>query len=166
MLGTPLTCSILVTSQKNQLYESFSSDASYLYQTDEEEFNPGKISLQCGRRNDALKIWTIWKSRGHLGMEKLVDHLFDLAKTAYEYLTNHPDYQVYSHQPSLSVCFNYKNISAEKICTQLYESSELMVGYGSFRADVFIRLVLVNGNNNHQDILNFFQVLESQTYEN
>lgn len=166
MLGTPLSCSILVTPHKNQLFESFSSEASYLYQTDDEEFNPGKISIQCGRRNDALKIWTIWKSRGHLGMEKLVDHLFHLAKTAYDYVANHQDYQVYSFQPSLSVCFNYKNISAEKICTQLYESSTLMVGYGSFKENVFIRLVLVNGNNSDHDILNFFQVLESQTYEN
>lgn len=166
MLGTPLSCSILVTQHKNQLFESFSSEASYLYQTDDEEFNPGKISMQCGRRNDALKIWTIWKSRGHLGMEKLVDHLFYLAKTAYDYVINHQDYQVYSNQPSLSVCFNYKNISAEKICTQLYEDSTLMVGYGSFREDVFIRLILVNGNNSQQDILNFFQVLEAQTYEN
>ena len=74
MIGTPLTCSIIVVNDKKHLHESFSHDASYLYQTDHDEFNLGKTSLQCGRRNDALKFWTLWKSVGTRGLEKIVDN--------------------------------------------------------------------------------------------
>ncbi|MFT4850620.1 MAG: sulfinoalanine decarboxylase, partial [Sediminicola sp.] len=68
MLGTPLSCSIIVTQHKKHLHDSFSNDASYLYQTDGDDYNLGKTSIQCGRRNDALKLWTLWKSVGSQGL--------------------------------------------------------------------------------------------------
>lgn len=161
MMGTPLTCSLLVVKDKKHLYESFAIDASYLYQTDHDEFNLGKTSLQCGRRNDALKFWTLWKSVGSRGLERLVDTQFELAETARNYVLDHPDYTVYSYPDSISVCFNYKNIPARDICTLLYENSKLLVGYGSFGADEFIRLITINVNNDTTDILNFFRILEA-----
>lgn len=160
MIGTPLTCSIIVVKDKKHLRDSFANDASYLYQTDHDEFNLGKTSLQCGRRNDALKFWTLWKSVGTKGLAKIVDHQFALADTARQYIQDNPDYQLYSYDESISVCFNYKGIPAREICTRLYEESELMVGYGSFRENEFIRFVTINAQNDHEDILNFFKTME------
>ncbi|MEO1627450.1 MAG: aminotransferase class V-fold PLP-dependent enzyme [Bacteroidota bacterium] len=166
MLGTPLSCSVIVVRDKNHLYNSFSNDASYLYQTDHDEFNLGKTSLQCGRRNDALKFWTLWKSVGSEGLEKIVDHQFALADTAREYVRSKEDYTLYSFEESVAVCFNYKGIPARDICTMLYEHSKLLVGYGSFQEDEFIRLVTINAQNDHQDILDFFATLEQFVEEN
>lgn len=160
MLGTPLSCSLIVVKDKEHLYDSFSNDASYLYQTDHDEFNLGKTSLQCGRRNDALKFWTLWKSVGTTGLEKIVDHQFALADTAREYVRKNEDYVLYSFDESIAICFNYKGIPAREICTALYEHSKLLVGYGSFGKDEFIRLVTINAQNEHRDILGFFKVLE------
>lgn len=160
MLGTPLSCSIIVTKDKKHLHDSFSNDASYLYQTDHDEFNLGKTSIQCGRRNDALKFWTLWKSLGTEGLQKIVDQQFLLADTAREYIRNNDDYTLYSYDESISICFNYKNIPARDICTALYEHSELLVGYGSFDGEEFIRLVTINAQNEKEDILNFFKILE------
>ena len=161
MLGTPLGCSLIVVKDKKHLHDSFSNDASYLYQTDHDEFNLGKMSLQCGRRNDALKLWVLWKSLGTSGLERLVDKQFELADVARDYVRQHPDYADHSVDESVSVCFNYKNIPAKEICTQLYEQSELLVGYGSFKVDRFIRLVTINAGNETEDILKFFATLEN-----
>jgi len=161
MIGTPLSCSIIVAKDKKHLYDSFSNDASYLYQTDHDEFNLGKTSLQCGRRNDALKFWTLWKSVGTKGLEKIVDHQFFLADVARNYIRRNEDYKLYSYDESISICFNYKNIPARDLCTALYEHSELLVGYGTFRQNEFIRLVTINAQNEEADILNFFKLLES-----
>ena len=166
MIGTPLTCSLIFVKDKKHLYDSFSNDAEYLYQTDHDEFNLGKTSLQCGRRNDALKFWTLWKSVGTKGLEKIVDQQFILADVARDYIRSNSDYTMYSYDESISICFNYKNIPARDICTALYEKSELMVGYGSFGEDEFIRLVTINAQNEPEDILNFFKVLESFVEEN
>lgn len=166
MIGTPLTCSLIVVKDKKHLRDSFANDAEYLFQTDEDEFNPGKTSLQCGRRNDALKFWTLWKSVGTKGLEEIVDHQFALADTAREYVRNHPDYQFYSFDDSISVCFNYKNIPAQELCAKLYEKAELMVSYGSFNKDEFIRFVTINAQNGHEEILGFFKRLEHFVEEN
>lgn len=160
MLGTPLTCSILVTQNKKHLHDSFSNDAEYLYQTADDEFNLGKTSLQCGRRNDALKLWTLWKSVGTHGLEKIVDKQFQLADIARDYIRNNDDYTLYSYDDSISICFNYKNIPAKTLCTQLYEHSKLMVGFGTFDNTEFVRLVTINTSIEESDMLDFFKVIE------
>ncbi len=160
MIGTPLTCSILVTQNKKHLYDSLSIEADYLYQTDEDYFNLGKTSLQCGRRNNALKFWTLWKSEGRKGLEKIVNQQFHLATIARNYIKAHQDYTLYSFDDSVSVCFNYKDIPADMLCTLLYEHGELMVGFGSIGTNTFIRLITINASNSDDDIYNFFKVIE------
>lgn len=160
MLGTPLTCSIFVSSHKKYLYDSFSNDAAYLYQTDADDYNLGKTSIQCGRRNDSLKLWALWKSVGTNGLGKMVDQQFHLAETARKYIKGHADYTLYSFENSISVCFNYKNIPAGDLCTALYKEGKLMVGFGTFQNVQFIRLVTINAGNADADILNFFKVIE------
>lgn len=161
MLGAPLTCSIIVVKDKKHLYQSFSNDAEYLYQTANDDFNLGKTSFQCGRRNDALKIWTLWKSVGSSGLENIVDQQFHLADIARNYIKNHPDYTLYSFDDSISVCFNYKGISAKKLCAELYVNSEILVGFGAFKNEEFVRLVTINTSLKESDILNFFKKLEA-----
>jgi glutamate/tyrosine decarboxylase-like PLP-dependent enzyme len=161
MLGTPLSCSIIVTQNKAQLHHSFSNEADYLYQTDGDDFNLGKTSLQCGRRNDALKIWTLWKSVGTKGLEKIVDKQFEMAQIARDYIKSNKDYTLYSFTDSISICFNYKGIPANELCTALYENSELMVGFGKFNNEEFIRMVTINTVLEKEDILNFFKTLET-----
>ncbi|MCT4697768.1 pyridoxal phosphate-dependent decarboxylase family protein [Tenacibaculum haliotis] len=160
MIGTPMTCSIILVNDKKQLHDSFSNEADYLYQTDGDDFNLGKTSFQCGRRNDALKFWTLWKSVGTFGLRKIVEQQFDLAKIALNYIKNNSDYTVYSFDNSISICFNYKNIDPIALCTALYEDQITVVGFGSFEEDTFIRLVTINANNEETDILNFFKILE------
>ncbi len=166
MLGTPLTCSVILVNNKRHLHESFSNKADYLYQTDGDDFNLGKTSFQCGRRNDALKFWTLWKSVGTIGLESIVDHQFDLADVAREYIKSNDDYTLYSFDESISVCFNYKNIDPKKLCTALYKAQETVVGFGSFNGTTFIRFVTINANNSPEDIINFFDVLEKFVAEN
>jgi len=166
MIGTPMTCSIILVNDKKYLHDSFSNDADYLYQTDGDDFNLGKTSFQCGRRNDALKFWTLWKSVGTKGLERIVDQQFELADVAREYVSSNSDYTLYSFDDSISICFNYKNIDPTTLCTALYEHQITVVGFGSFNEDTFIRLVTINATNTKQDILNFFKVLEGFVEKN
>lgn len=160
MLGTPLSCSMFVTKHKPQLAESFSQEASYLYQGDSDDFNLGKTSIQCGRRNDAFKFWALWKSVGTQGLEKIIDQLFYLADVARDYVEKHPDYTLYSFEESTAVCFNYKSVPPEELCNALSENGKLMVGHGSFNEDTFVRFVTVNSRLTEGDIVRFFERFE------
>ncbi|MCK5895616.1 MAG: aminotransferase class V-fold PLP-dependent enzyme [Cocleimonas sp.] len=161
MLGVPLSCSMVFARDKQHLYQSFSNDADYLYQGHNDDYNLGKMSMQCGRRNDALKFWTLWKSVGTKGLEEIVDYQYELSEIAHHYMEEHPDYTVYSKSPSVTICFNYKEIDPKKLCTDLYEQREIMVGYGAQGDTTFIRSVAVNTNNEREDVLTFFHVLEA-----
>lgn len=161
MLGTPLSTSLIFVKNKEHLYHSFDISAEYLYQTQDDDYNLGKISLQCGRRNDSLKLFTLWQSLGKNGLEKIINHLFDMAKIAKSYIENNKDYTSYSYENSLSICFNYKNIDPVLLCTKLYEEGELVVGYGEFKNQKFVRLVIVNSNNGEKEILDFFKSIEN-----
>ena len=164
-LGTPISTSILTVRNKKYLYKSFDNDADYLYQTHEKKFNLGRTSFECGRRNNALKLWTLWKSIGKDGIANIVDHEFKLADVARNYIINNGDYKLYSFKDSLSICFNYKNFDPEDLCTKLYEQNVLMIGFGCFKKEKFVRLVTINGHNSIGDILNVFKIIENFTTE-
>ncbi|MBT8188786.1 MAG: aminotransferase class V-fold PLP-dependent enzyme [Bacteroidia bacterium] len=161
MLSTPITCSFIFTRHKECLYHSFDSSADYLYQGDEDDWNPGKISFQCGRRNDALKLWTLWKAIGTEGIERMVNNECELARIARNYIRNNENYTLYSGDKSLTICFNYRNIPADQLCQGLHKTGELMVGYGHFRDQQFVRMVAVNSGLQKNDMLEFFRRLES-----
>lgn len=161
MMNASLVCSIIVTKHPNQLYDSFANEANYLFQTEVDEMNLGKISLQCGRRNDALKVWTLWKAIGRKGLSDMVSKQFYLADVARDYVRNHPDYTLHNDDTSVSVCFSYKDIDPESLCSQLNEQGILLVSHGSFRDQHFIRLVTINAGNSAEDILAFFGALEA-----
>ena len=165
-LGTPLSTSILVVNDVKCLEKSFSNKASYLYQTHDDDYNLGQMSFECGRRNNALKLWTMWKSIGTIGISKIINHEFDLADFAREYVIGNENYKLYSFEKSLSICFNYKNYDPIDLCSKLYEKNKIMVGFGYFNKQCFIRLVTINGENSKQDILNFFKALEEFVEEN
>ena len=165
-LGAPLSTSVIVVKDNRDLYNSFNNDATYLYQTDDENYNLGQTSFECGRRNNALKFWTLWKAIGTNGIGKIVEHEFQLADTARNYVKENEDYTLYSFDDSLSICFNYKDFDPEDLCTKLYQHNKLMIGFGYFLKQGFVRLVTINGENTNENILNFFKVLEGFVSQN
>ena len=47
------------------------------------------------------------------------------------------------------------------MCTALYEDSQLMVGFGKFNDQEFVRMVTLNTILDHNDIVAFFKTLET-----
>tara|TARA_A100001035_G_scaffold280175_1_gene284455 strand:- start:2617 stop:4023 length:1407 start_codon:yes stop_codon:yes gene_type:complete len=160
ILGAPLSTSVLLVKKKKYLYKSFDNDAQYLYQTHDKDYNLGSSSFECGRRNNALKLWSMWKAIGTEGMSNIIERQFKLADFARKYIKNNKNYRLFSFENSLSICFNYQDIDPQDLCSKLYKNNVLLVGYGQFKNQKFIRLVIVNIQNNEEEILNFFKNVE------
>jgi sulfinoalanine decarboxylase/sulfinoalanine decarboxylase/aspartate 1-decarboxylase len=137
-----------------------------LYQTHNEEYNLGQTSFECGRRNNSLKLWTMWKAIGTKGIANIINYQFNLAKYAREYVKNSSQYKLYSFEDSLSICFNYKQYDPVDLCTKLYEFNKLMIGFGYFGSQSFIRLVIINSSNTQKEIKEFFEIIEDFTKKN
>ncbi len=61
MMNMPLLAAVLLVKDPKILYDNFHENADYLFQMDDKELNPANKSIQCGRRNDAFKVWTALK---------------------------------------------------------------------------------------------------------
>ncbi len=144
LMGAPLTSSVLLTREVGVCKKHFDEAASYLYQEDDDDLNPGRSSLQCGRRNDALKIWAAWKKHGDEGYTRIVEKCFALASHTAARVQSDPDL-VLSHDPQyVNVCFEVVGKSSEQICMELGRRQIAKVGWGLVRGRKTIRMVYAN----------------------
>jgi len=143
-MGVPLTCSVALTREPGLMRKHFDESAEYLFQQDEDRLNPGTRSLQCGRRNDALKLWAQWQALGDEGYAERVGRQVSLARHAAE-LIRGDDRLVLSLEPEwLNVCFEVVGKPSEAVCARLTELGLLNIGYGVVNGRRVIRLVTSN----------------------
>lgn len=149
LMGVPLTCSALLLRERGLLDRHLGEDAHYLFQTHEPELNPGLRSIQCGRRNDPLKLWAAWQRHGDDGYDARFEHLYDLRDHVVARIQEHPSLHM-SHAPqSLNVCFEMDGVSSEQLCLELNRRGLAVVGYGEVNGRSTVRLVIVNPAQTH-----------------
>ena len=159
MLRVPLQCSLLLIRDIKIATECNHLDASYLFQSDKSydiTYDLGKKHIMCGRKNDILKLWTVWKIRGEDQFEKDIDQIFILRDYFITKLTEHPKFQLFpAKSESTNVCFWYVlhenmpikelNKIAPKIKRKMLEDGKIMISYqphGSLPN--FFRIVFIN----------------------
>lgn len=165
MMCVPLSASVILLKNKGLLKKHFAEDARYLFQQDEDDLNLGLGSIQCARRNDALKVWAAWKFYGHEGYEKRINHLFELAEYATEIIESETDFTLAQVPESVTVCFQVKGFSSEAICRLLDEKGLAKVSHGTVRGENYIRLACVNPDLSKEDIAIFFQKIKNLVAE-
>lgn len=165
MMGVPLTSSVLLVRQPGALHRSFDEHASYLFQQDSDTLNPGTRSLQCGRRNDALKVWATWTHHGDAGLAARVDRLFDLARLAAERIQADPQLILTTPPMSTTVCFEHAEAASDAICDRMDRLGRIKVGFGIVRGRRVIRLVCADPAMTEADLETFFaEVLQAAAH--
>ena len=161
MMTIPLICSVLLVKDESVLREVCSSSrAEYLFHDHEHQaYDLGPISLQCGRRVDALKLWLSWKYYGDKGYEKRIDKLFELADYATELVVNETHLELMHPTQSVTVCFRYNPGTTDELDTlnlnlrdRLLKRGETMINYSYLRGQVILRLVFVNPEVTNADV--------------
>ena len=109
-------------------------------------------SGRCGRRNDALKLWTAWQRLGDEGWSARVDRQMELAQYAAKRIRQHPDLELCEEPPFVTVCFTVPGCSSAQICEKLHVDGLAMIGHGDFREQQSIRLVTMNPNVTNDEI--------------
>jgi len=161
LMGVPLISSVLLCRQRGTLAANFNEAASYLFQSDADEFNHGTRSIQCGRHNDALKLWAAWKHLGDQGYARRIDHLFGLAKTLARAVERRPALRLTCEPEGTNVCFEAVGKSSEAICEALRRDQRAMVGHAMVEGRCVIRVACVNGAMVEDDMTAFLDAVES-----
>lgn len=159
MMGVPLTCSVILARHKGHLTKHFNETASYLFQDDTDDLNPGTRSLQCGRRNDVLKLWTAWKTHGDAGYRQRVEILRENTRYARRQVRRHPDLELVREPESLNLCFTVRGVAADALCTELNRRGLLMVGHAMVDERPVVRQVFLDPTLDHSQIDHFFSAL-------
>ncbi|KAK2707943.1 hypothetical protein QYM36_015579 [Artemia franciscana] len=112
LLAAPQQCSVFLTKHESILQDSNSASATYLFQKDkfyDTKWDVGDKYLQCGRRADVLKLWTMWIGKGSEGLEEHVNTLFDVAKATVDEIKSRPEnFKLVLTTPEfVNVCFWY-----------------------------------------------------------
>ncbi len=166
LMGLPLICSIFLVRKAGRLYKTNSvSGADYIFHDEAYgETDLGPISLQCGRRVDALKLWLSWKFYGEKGYAARVDRFFELAKYAEQIVQREPSLELMAPRSSVTVCFRFACRQAQdpntfnlKVREKLARDGKCLVNYARLGEDVVIRLVIANHDLTEADIDRFFR---------
>jgi len=146
MMGVPLVSSVILVRKKGVLCRNFNENASYLFQEDSDDLNFGTRSLQCGRRNDCLKLWAAWKHHGDAGYERRMDTLVGLARFFAELVESDPELTLSKNPESVNVCFEVTGKGSAAICETLRTQDRLMMGWGIVDERRVIRVPFVNAD--------------------
>ncbi|MCP4093542.1 MAG: aminotransferase class V-fold PLP-dependent enzyme [Planctomycetes bacterium] len=155
-MGIPLMCSMLLTRERGLLRADLNEAADYLFQADDDLLNPGTRSLQCGRRNDAFKLWAAWLGLGDEGWEKRTAKQLHHAKYAAARINREEKMTLCQEPASSNICFKVEGADAAEVCGKLHESGQALIGYGVVRGEEVFRLVTVNPHIEEVDLDRLF----------
>lgn len=144
MMGVPLICSVMLTRHPGMTSKHFDETATYLFQQDEDQLNPGTRSLQCGRRNDALKLWAAWQHLGDEGYRQRVERQYELAMHFRKRIDEDPDLTLSCDPQWINVCFEVTGKPSDEICDELDRRQMAKIGWGVVHGRRVIRMVCVN----------------------
>lgn len=144
VMGVPLLCSALLMRRRGHLAAQLGETADYLFQCDDAELNPGTRALQCGRRDDALKLWALWQHQGDAGLAARVETLRAQALRLSDLASAHPRLQLAEAPPSLTVCLRTPGADAAAVCDLLAAERRQLVGHGLIGGERIVRVAIVD----------------------
>ncbi|HTL90217.1 MAG TPA: pyridoxal-dependent decarboxylase [Leptolyngbya sp.] len=170
LMGLPLVCSAILLKQPEILAQTVSNaETDYLFHDHADAaYDLGVMSLQCGRKADALKLWLAWQYYGKRGYEQRINHLFEMAKYATQKVNECLELELVAPAQFLNICFRYvpnNELDLDRLNLELRDrlvkSGKSLVNYASWNGKTFIRLVLANPEISQTDLDQFFKnVLE------
>lgn len=171
LMGIPLICSVILLKDNSQLLPAVIEQTSdYLFHENEnDEYDLGKKSIQCGRRVDSLKLWLSLKYNGLQGYEERIDKLIRLAQYMTDKVNKFQDLELLAPTTYCNVNFRYKpnsnidvksinkiNLSARE---DIYKEGLALFNYCYIIDKLSIRYTLTNPDVKESDIdyiLNLF----------
>ena len=175
MMGMPLICSTFIVKNAKILSSvcSHGDVAHYLFHDETKDIDLGRFSLQCGRRNDSLKLWLAWREIGDSGWAKMVERYCSLADYLEERIIAEPNLEMCSHREWTNVCFRYNdnsrtddlNLLNMEIRNRLLKEGEIIVSRSNIGEKTVLRPVISNPAVDKEIIESLIEKVKSHALE-
>ena len=171
MMGIPLICSAFIVKDAEILRAvcSNGNTAHYLYLETGEDVDLGLYSLQCGRRNDALKLWLAWREIGDAGWATMLDGFMKLADYLERSVNENESLEMMSNRMWTNVCFRYVGSSPEEnlnhinteLRKRLIHDGRFMVSRSTIDGNIVLRSVIANRSISEASLDSFLECVVS-----
>jgi len=163
MVGTAMICNILLVNRPPQIFNEISGAAgtSYLFNHESEElYDLGILSLQCGKRVDALKWFLDWRFYGRDALGNKIEQLLDLCQYAEELISESKELEMVIPRQSFNICFRFRQEAANQdqfnsnLRRKLYESGQALIGLSTIDGKKVLRLLFTNKEIGKKEVKN------------
>ena len=171
MMGIPLICSAFIVKDAEILRAvcSNGNTAHYLYLETGEDVDLGLYSLQCGRRNDALKLWLAWREIGDAGWATMLNGFMKLADYLERSVNENESLEMMSNRMWTNVCFRYVGSSPEEnlnhinteLRKRLIHDGRFMVSRSTIDGNIVLRSVIANRSISEASLDSFLECVVS-----
>lgn len=174
LMASTLTKGVFMTSRPQVLkLANAGGGTEYIFHNHEDEnhFDTGMYSLQCGRKVNSLPVWLQWKARGTEGFRKKVTELYGFSENVIQFLEANADrYRLLLEPDYMNICFQVlpKDPKEDvgdfnkKLRETLMARGKFMVNFSrTNEKGYFFRLVLNHWGLKQEILDEFFVELES-----
>ncbi len=170
-MAVPLHCSALLMRERGHLHTAFATQADYLFHdTEEAGRDRGDMTIQCGRRVDALKLWLAWQAQGDAGYRARVEQAFRNVAAARRMVEERPALELVREPHGCNLLFRWLPAgepSAEEVDRRnvalregLKRGGRVMLNYSRLDGRVALRLVLTHPELTEDDLRVVFDAVE------
>lgn len=159
-LYVPIDCSVLFTSRPEDLRSAFSETPEYL-RTPEDAASLSEYGPALGRRFRALKLWTVMRCFGRVGLRAHVERSIDLAQEFASWVDAEPDWEVCAPHPFSTVCFRMRGDDAvnEALLARVNASGEMFISHTKLGGRYVLRLAIGHMRTSRADVEHAWTVL-------
>ncbi|HIG19236.1 MAG: glutamate decarboxylase [Methanobacteriota archaeon] len=155
MMGVHLCCSVFLVKNSGTLGKVcvHTEKAHYLLLEGGTNVDLGHMSLQCGRRVDALKLWLAWRAKGNEGWATQIERYFSLAEYLVTKVKEHTRLELVVEPSMTNVCIRYVGYGINEaredsitmgIRNELISTGRFMVSSSQIDGRPILRAVITN----------------------
>jgi aromatic-L-amino-acid/L-tryptophan decarboxylase len=159
---TPMDCSLLWTSRREELRSAFSLVPEYLRTPDEEDaLSLSEYGPALGRRFRSLKLWAVLRCYGREGLQRVIREHLRLAELFEGWVRAEPGFELCAPRPFSVVCFRGEGSDAENeaLLERVNATGEIFISHTRLNGRYVLRLAIGNEQTAEADVRRAWDVI-------
>jgi aromatic-L-amino-acid decarboxylase len=162
---TPMDCSLLWTSRRDDLRAAFSLVPEYLRTPDAEDaLSLSEYGPALGRRFRSLKLWAVLRCYGRAGLQERIRRAVALAERFEGWVRDEPGWELCAPRPFSVVCFRREGSDAdnEALLERVNAGGEIFISHTRLEGRYVLRLAIGHERTSEDDVRLAWEVLRGQ----